>query len=186
MGPSFQSPEDEKQAVALGDGTHHTRLKDKPPLLSTVILRVFHRLHTRCAPTLAPLRCWTDTLEPPDCGLRCLLPYTANTSLISFSITRSAASMPYVLAIAWMSLEYRRRKSRTWGERGDQFGGPGLLLLSSGLSHPGHALSPSGSQAELTTKRSPGGPRLLKGNSVGRAAEGTLAKPQGLSPQFRS
>lgn len=34
-----------------------------------------------------------------------LLPYTANTSLISFSITRSAASMPYVLAMAWMSLE---------------------------------------------------------------------------------
>lgn len=34
-----------------------------------------------------------------------ILPYTANTSLISFSITRRAASMPYVLAMAWMSLE---------------------------------------------------------------------------------
>lgn len=186
MGPSYQRPEDKKQAGALGDGTHYTRLKDKPPLLSTVILRVFHRLHAHCAHTLAPLRCWTDTLEPPDCGVWCLLPYTANTSLISFSITRSAASMPYVLAIAWMSLEYRRRKSRTWGERGDRFGGPGLLLPSSGMSHPGCALSLSGSQAQLMTKWSPGGPGLLEGNSVDRAAERTLAKPQGLSLQFQS
>lgn len=68
-----------------------------PPMF---ILRASHRLHARCTPT--PL---DDTLESPDGCPKCLLPYTANTSLISFSITRSAASMPYVLAIAWMSLE---------------------------------------------------------------------------------
>lgn len=58
------------------------------------------------------------------------LPYTANTSLISFSITRSAASMPYVLATAWMSLEYRRRRSSTCSkEDGTDFSAP-LSALS--------------------------------------------------------
>ena len=57
----------------------------------------------------APIFQLLDDLDrhpgPPACHPHPLSPYTANTSLISFSITRSAASMPYVLAMAWMSLE---------------------------------------------------------------------------------
>lgn len=78
----------------LRDGTHDCPANDPCPM---VALRV--PMGTMLAAPEFQFPAELDGRGGPH------LPYMANTSLISFSITRSAASMPYVLAIAWMSLE---------------------------------------------------------------------------------